>query len=153
MLRGYPIQIGRGLRRGFTMIGALGYAQLLNRSNVQISAPTLLVGTLSRRGRLQAEAPAHPRSAHRPRSEAPEGEPAPRRRVHGDRAIELAKRAKLQWATRSALEKRRFLVLVVSYPRLDGKTVRYDLRKPFQLLSELGTSSDWRTRVDEFRTS
>lgn len=62
--------------------------------------------------------------------------------------LELAKRAKLQWATRSALEKRRFLELVVSNPRLDGETVRYDLRKPFQLLSELGSSSEWRTRED-----
>jgi site-specific DNA recombinase len=62
--------------------------------------------------------------------------------------LELAKRAKLQWATRSALEKRRFLELVVSNPRLDGGTVRYDLRKPFQLLAELGGSSDWRTRHD-----
>lgn len=62
--------------------------------------------------------------------------------------LELAKRAKLQWATRSALEKRRFLELVVSNPRLEGGTVRYDLRKPFQLLSELGGSADWRTRED-----
>lgn len=40
-----------------------------------------------------------------------------------------------------------------SNPHLDGETVRYDLRKPLQLLAELGGSADWRTRVGEFRTA
>ena len=62
--------------------------------------------------------------------------------------LELAKRAKLQWATRSALEKWRFLELVVSNPRLDGESVRYDLRKPFALLAEMNGFSSWRTRHD-----
>lgn len=62
--------------------------------------------------------------------------------------LELANRAKLQWAERSALEKRRFLELVVSNPRLDGESVRYDLRKPFAILAEMRGSADWRTPQD-----
>ena len=62
--------------------------------------------------------------------------------------LELAKRAKLQWSSRSALEKRQFLEVVVSNVRLDGRTVRYDLRKPFQILSELREDPTWRTRED-----
>lgn len=62
--------------------------------------------------------------------------------------LELAKRAKLQWAERSAHEKRRFLELVLSNPQLDGESVRYELRKPFALLAEMNGSSSWRTRHD-----
>jgi hypothetical protein len=62
--------------------------------------------------------------------------------------LELAKRAQLQWSSRSALEKRQFLEAVVSNVRLDGRTVRYDLRKPFQILSELREDPTWRTRED-----
>lgn len=62
--------------------------------------------------------------------------------------LELARSAKITWATRSTAEKRRFLEIVVSNVRLDGQTVRYDLRKPFQLLSELRGDPAWRTRED-----
>jgi site-specific DNA recombinase len=62
--------------------------------------------------------------------------------------LELAKRAKLQWAERSAHEKRRFLELVLSNAQLDGESVRYELRKPFALLAEMNGSSSWRTRHD-----
>jgi site-specific DNA recombinase len=62
--------------------------------------------------------------------------------------LELAKRAKLQWAERSAVEKRRFLELVLSNAQLDGGTVRYTLRKPFAILAEMRGSADWRTRHD-----
>jgi site-specific DNA recombinase len=68
--------------------------------------------------------------------------------------LELAKRAKLQWAERSAVEKRRFLELVLSNAQLDGGTVRYTLRKPFAILAEMRGSADWRTREDSnFRPS
>lgn len=66
--------------------------------------------------------------------------------------LELANRAKLQWAERSALEKRRFLELVLSNAQLD-ESVRYTLRKLFAILAEMRGSADWRTRVGEFRTS
>lgn len=62
--------------------------------------------------------------------------------------LELAKRAKLQWAERSAVEKRRFLELVLSNSVLDGESVRYELRKPFALFAEMNGSSSWRTRHD-----
>lgn len=67
--------------------------------------------------------------------------------------LELAKRAKLQWAERSAVEKRRFLELVLSNAQLDGESVRYTLRKPFAILAEMRGSADWRTRAEEFRTA
>ena len=68
--------------------------------------------------------------------------------------LELAKRAKLQWAERSAVEKRRFLELVLSNAQLDGESVRYTLRKPFAVLAEMRGSADWRTREDSnFRPS
>ena len=68
--------------------------------------------------------------------------------------LELAKSAKITWATRSVAEQRRFLEIVVSNVRLDGQTVRYDLRKPFQILSELREDPTWRTREDSnFRPS
>ena len=68
--------------------------------------------------------------------------------------LELANRAKLQWAERSALEKRRFLELVLSNAQLDGESVRYTLRKPFAILAEMRGSADWRTREDSnFRPS
>jgi hypothetical protein len=49
---------------------------------------------------------------------------------------------------RSASERRQFLELAVSNVRLDGQTVRYDLRKPFRILSEIGGDPAWRTRED-----
>jgi hypothetical protein len=62
--------------------------------------------------------------------------------------LELAQSAKITWLSRSASERRQFLELVVSNARLDGQTVRYDLRKPFQVLSEVREDPDWRTRED-----
>ena len=68
--------------------------------------------------------------------------------------LELAKSAKITWAARSVADQRRFLEIVVSNVRLDGQTVRYDLRKPFQILSELRGDPTWRTREDSnFRPS
>ena len=68
--------------------------------------------------------------------------------------LELAKSAKITWAARSVADQRRFLEIVVSNVRLDGQTVRYDLRKPFQILSELREDPTWRTREDSnFRPS
>ncbi len=62
------------------------------------------------------------------------------------RTLELAQRAKELWLSQSPSERRRLLEMLVSNPILDGKTVRYDLRKPFQLLSELKQAPDWRAR-------
>ena len=68
--------------------------------------------------------------------------------------LELAKSAKITCAARSVADQRRFLEIVVSNVRLDGRTVRYDLRKPFQILSELREDPTWRTREDSnFRPS
>jgi hypothetical protein len=36
---------------------------------------------------------------------------------------------------------------------LDGATVRYELKKPFQKLSEMASSSTWRPLAEAFRTA
>jgi hypothetical protein len=41
-------------------------------------------------------------------------------------------------------EKRDFLARLVCNPRLDGRTVRFDLRKPFAVLAKMRAANDWR---------
>ncbi len=62
--------------------------------------------------------------------------------------IELAKQAKELWLSRSPEERRDFLDSILSNPVLDGPTLRYDLRKPFALLSEMKGLEDWRPLRD-----
>jgi hypothetical protein len=45
------------------------------------------------------------------------------------------------------------LDLVLSNPVLSGATVRYDLKKPFVMLSEMSQKQDWRTHCEELRKS
>ncbi|MCC7107889.1 MAG: hypothetical protein IT382_01250, partial [Deltaproteobacteria bacterium] len=65
-----------------------------------------------------------------------------------DRVFELAKRARSLWNQRTPSEKRQLLEMVLSNPRLDGVTVRYDMKKPFAILSEMTKGNDWRARRD-----
>jgi hypothetical protein len=67
--------------------------------------------------------------------------------------LELAKQAKSLLKTRSPEEQRDFLARLVCNPRLDGRTVCFDLRKPFAVLAKMRTANDWRPYTDEFRTA
>jgi hypothetical protein len=60
------------------------------------------------------------------------------------RVLELAKGAKDLWNGRSPEEKRALLEKVVCNPRLEGRTVRYDLQKPFAVLARMNENGDWR---------
>ena len=64
------------------------------------------------------------------------------------RLFELAKQARTLWNQRTPTERRQLLEMVLSNPRLDGVTVRYDMKKPFAILSEMTKGNDWRARSD-----
>ena len=71
--------------------------------------------------------------------------------VTADRIFELAKQARTLWIQRTPTERRQLLEMVLSNPRLDGVTVRYDMKKPFAILSEMTKGNDWRARRDSNR--
>lgn len=50
-------------------------------------------------------------------------------------------------------QRRRLLDTVLSNATLEGQSVRYDLKRPFAVLSEMGRSKKWRARASEYRTS
>ena len=62
--------------------------------------------------------------------------------------LELATDAESLWKTRSPQERVQFLKLILSNQVLDGATIRYQLKKPLQTLSEMKGKSDWRTERD-----
>lgn len=64
------------------------------------------------------------------------------------RVLELAKNAKALFDRRSPREKLDLLRRVVCNPRLDGRTARYDLRKPFDTLAKMAESGEWRPQRD-----
>ena len=68
--------------------------------------------------------------------------------VTADRIFELAKQARSLWNQRTPSEKRQLLEMVLSNPRLEGVTVRYDMKKPFAILAEMTKGNDWRARSD-----
>jgi hypothetical protein len=68
--------------------------------------------------------------------------------VTAERVLELAKSAKSLWEGRSPTEKRDLVARLVCNPRLDGRTVRYDLRKPFDVLSKMRGDQGWRPQRD-----
>ncbi len=59
--------------------------------------------------------------------------------------LELSISAKSLWEKRSPLERRELLNELLSNPVLDGVTVRYEIKKPFRILSEMAESSKWRS--------
>lgn len=65
--------------------------------------------------------------------------------------LELATNAESLWKRRSPLERRDFLEKLLSNYALDGVNVRYELRKPFKILSEMWQNEDWRRRADSNR--
>ncbi len=68
--------------------------------------------------------------------------------VTAARVLELAKSAKFLWEMASPEQKRDLLERLVSHPRLDGRTVRYDLRKPFDVLARKRGVGGWRPQRD-----
>jgi hypothetical protein len=62
--------------------------------------------------------------------------------------FELAIDAKKLWNLRSREERLSFLKRVCSNPKLDASTVRYDLKKPYLVLSEMRENEEWRARKD-----
>ncbi len=68
--------------------------------------------------------------------------------VTAERVLELAKNAKSLWEERSPTEKRDLLEVLVSNPTLDGRSVRYDVRKPFDVISKMRGDDGWRPQRD-----
>ncbi|MEW6777723.1 MAG: recombinase family protein [Bdellovibrionota bacterium] len=66
--------------------------------------------------------------------------------VTAQKILELATKAKTLWNSRSPRDKRELLEKLLSNPRWDSATARYDLRKPFQVLAEMRQSENWRAR-------
>ncbi len=62
--------------------------------------------------------------------------------------LELAKSARSLLEARSAPEQRDFLERLVCNPRLDGTTVRFDFRKPFDVLAKMRGDDGWRPQRD-----
>ncbi len=63
--------------------------------------------------------------------------------VTAQRVLELAKHARTHWDRRSPQQKRELLAEVVCNSRLDGRTLRYDLQKPFDVLAKMRAANDW----------
>ena len=68
--------------------------------------------------------------------------------VVAQKVLNVAKSAKALWETRSREERRDFLSKLLLNPLLDGKTVRYDLKMPYAVLSEMKQMEDWRALQD-----
>ena len=68
--------------------------------------------------------------------------------VTAHRVLELAKSARTLWNGRSAQEKCELLEKLVCNPRLEGRTVRYDLQKSFAALAQMRGEEGWRPRRD-----
>ena len=68
--------------------------------------------------------------------------------VTAQRVLELARNARSLWEARNASEKRDFLASLVCNSRLDGRSVRFDLKKPFDVLAKMTRVEGWRPRRD-----
>lgn len=73
-------------------------------------------------------------------------------RENATSVIELCKHAKELYLSRSLVERRFFLERLVSNPILNGVTIEFDLKKPFNTLAEIITNGEWCTRLDKYRT-
>lgn len=71
----------------------------------------------------------------------------------GSSLLELCKSAKFLYRTRTDAEKRSFLEKLCSNPTLQGKTLRYDLKKPFGVIANIRETGEWWSRLDDLRTS
>ena len=67
--------------------------------------------------------------------------------------LELATNAELLWLSKNPDERRKDLDRILSNQSLDGQTIRYEMRKPFQVLSKMKQNEEWWAQLDEFRTA
>lgn len=67
--------------------------------------------------------------------------------------LELAKEAKSLWLLQSAVERVDFLKLILSNQFVDGVSIRYELKKPFQILKKMKDSGSWWPHGHEFITA
>ena len=65
-------------------------------------------------------------------------------KVGVEKVFELAKDALALWKSVTREERIEKLKMICSNPTLDGRTVRYDLQKPFQILALMRGNSKWR---------
>ena len=68
--------------------------------------------------------------------------------VTAKKILELAKNAKTLWLTRTREEQRDFLEKILSNRVFDYPCVRYEMKKPFRILSEMASSSNWLRLLD-----
>lgn len=79
--------------------------------------------------------------------------------VHGrsrestESVLELASNSKSLYLTRTPVERRIFLDLILSNPILDKINVQFYLKKPFMMLSDMNESGNWLDSLDDFRTA
>jgi len=66
--------------------------------------------------------------------------------------LELASEAKSLWLSMEPHKRREFLEKVLSNQVLNGKTVEYDLRKPFGTIAKMGGNAEWWAHLGQFRT-
>jgi site-specific DNA recombinase len=64
--------------------------------------------------------------------------------VTTERIFELAKQSKSLWKRRSPTEQRELLEMLLSNPRLEGVSARWDMKKPFAILAEMAKGGQWR---------
>jgi len=62
--------------------------------------------------------------------------------------FELAINAKLLWNSRTPQEKKDLLEMLLSNRRVNGKSVEYDWKKPFQILLQMKQDQEWRKTRD-----
>ena len=71
----------------------------------------------------------------------------------GVKLLELASRAhELFTTTMTPAEKREIVSLVLSNPRIEDGSVRYEMKMPFSLMLNGTDSKNWLGNLDEFRT-
>ena|GEM_PF-570314 len=61
-----------------------------------------------------------------------------------EKCLELAKNAKSLWNSASPRERLEFIKDILSNQRLDGLTVRYEMKKPFQILAQIKEKTDFK---------
>lgn len=73
--------------------------------------------------------------------------------VTAKKILELAQKAPTLYLRATPQERRALLNQILSNPILDGVNVRYELKKPFRIISEMASSSIRGGLIDEFRKS
>ena len=63
--------------------------------------------------------------------------------ITAKKILELARKAPDLYLRATPQERRDLLAKILSNPVLDGTTVRYELKKPFRIVSEMASSSHW----------